>query len=68
VRVGRFACCDICGGIGHTRSSCGLRRLEEMKDPHGNRLRPLRDHSALDPAIREATNTTLFLSSPALSP
>lgn len=61
MRVGRFACCETCGAIGHSKKNCGLRRLQEMKDPHGTRTRPVRDHAALDPAIREATSTTLFL-------
>lgn len=64
--MGRFACCDICGSIGHTKQACVLRRLQEMKDPHGDRRRPQQD-SVLDPAIREATSTTMFLASPNLS-
>jgi len=34
-----FVTCDICGGHGHKAQSCGLRALEERKDPFGEALR-----------------------------
>jgi hypothetical protein len=34
-----FMVCDICGGAGHKARSCGLRQLEERKDPFGEARR-----------------------------
>lgn len=28
---GRYAKCEICGSLGHTKKSCALYRLEEVK-------------------------------------
>lgn len=29
---GRYAKCEICGSLGHTKKSCALYRLEEIKE------------------------------------
>jgi hypothetical protein len=58
---GRFAWCDICGAPGHGESRCPLRRLQEMQDPYGNKVRSAASAEISDPALRDATTRTMFL-------
>ncbi len=59
---GRFSWCEICGAPGHGKNRCPLRKLQEMKDPYGNKVRPGSSTETADPALREATVRTMFLS------
>ncbi len=36
---GHFTTCDICGAPGHSAKNCGLRKLEERRDPFGELIR-----------------------------
>ena len=52
--------CANCGSYGHTAGHCPVARLQQQRDPFGNRPRP-KPQPISDPAMRDANEHTLFL-------
>jgi hypothetical protein len=57
----RYRTCETCGALGHGGKGCPLYRLEEQKQALSPPRPRLTVREPSDPAVREATSSTLFL-------